>query len=248
MSDNALTSSFFIGWDFGGWNCDQNSKSRDALVIFDAGLKFVGQPWRGNLRTTINAATDSPDWIGRLFALCQAKAPMDARITLAIDTPLGFSEGFVRLVTQQGAAGEIGSSSTNPYLFRQTERFLFERGLKPLSAIKDMIGSQATKGMHALARFAPQVPRCGVWTDGARLTAIEAYPSACKHSATVRALQQSLGELAHDDLDDALTCALVAHLFDRQAVVLIAPGADVPVSEGWIWVPGDVFQQPKENC
>lgn len=245
MSGTAQTSSFTIGWDVGGWNCDKNSKSRDALVILDAGLKLVGQPWRGNLRAVINEATDSADWISRLFALCRAEAPGACRVTLAIDTPLGFSEAFVRLVTQQGAAGEIGRSDTNPYLFRQTERFLFERGLKPLSAIKDMIGSQATKGMHALAKFAPHVSRCGVWSDGTTLTAIEAYPSACKGSATVKALQQPFGKLPHDDLDDALTCALLAHLFDREHDDLIFPDNTVSKSEGWIWIPRDALGDAK---
>lgn len=248
MSGTAQYASFAIGWDVGGWNCDKNGKSRDALVILDADLNIVGKPWRGNLRADINAANDSADWIRRLFALCQAEAPGDACVTLAIDTPLGFSQAFVRLVTQQGAAGEIGRSDTNPYLFRQTERFLFERGLKPLSAIKDMIGSQATKGMHALAKFAPHVPRCGVWSDGQQLTAIEAYPSACKHSATINALQRPFGRLAHDDLDDALTCALLAYLFAAQPDTLIPPGADVPVSEGWIWVPVDGMPPASEGA
>ena len=104
---------------------------------------------------------------------------------------MGFSDAFTRLVSRQDHAGEVGSSATNPYLFRHTERYLFEHGLKPLSAIKDMIGSQATKGMHVLARFTPKVQRCGVWTDGAGLTAIEAYPSACKGSAMIMGLRQA---------------------------------------------------------
>lgn len=239
MSDEVHASEFFIGWDVGGWNCDKNRKSRDALVILDVGQKVVGKPWRDNLRSAINEATDSTDWINRLFVLCEADAPSDSRITLAIDAPLGFSEAFVRLVARQGHADEVDRSDSNPYLFRQTEQFLFQRGLKPLSAVKDMIGSQATKGMHAIARFAPQVVRCGVWSDGQRLTVIEAYPSACKHSATVKALQKRFGMLAHDDLYDALTCALLAHLFDKRPAKLIPPGSDVRVSEGWIWVPRD---------
>ena len=55
--------------------------------------------------------------------------------------------------------------------------------------IKDMIGSQATKGMHVLGRFAPIREACGVWTDGRMLRAIEAYPSACKRSACIEALR-----------------------------------------------------------
>ena len=118
---------------------------------------------------------------------------------------------------------------------------MFEQGLKPLSAIKDMIGSQATKGMHALAKFAPQMPRCGVWSDGRGLAAIEAYPSACRASAMVKALQEPFGKLGHDDLDDALTCALIGHLFDSQPDALLPPAAFVPATEGWIWVPKDSF-------
>lgn len=239
MSGTAQPSSFFIGWDVGGWNCDKNGKSRDALVILDAGLNLVGKPWRGNLRSVINEAADSADWIKRLLALCHAGAPTQGRITMAIDTPLGFSDAFVRLVTDRDHAGEMGRSHTNLYLFRQTERFLFEHGLKPLSAIKDMIGSQATKGMHVLAKFAPQTLRCGVWSDGSQLTAIEAYPSACKASLTIKGLQQPFGKLAHDDLDDALTCALVAYLFDTHPDTLMPPVASAPVSEGWIWVSQD---------
>ena len=61
MSGAPQTQSFYIGWDVGGWNCDKNGKSRDALVILDAGLNIVGQPWRGNLTDAINAASDSAE-------------------------------------------------------------------------------------------------------------------------------------------------------------------------------------------
>jgi hypothetical protein len=241
MSGKEYPSSFYIGWDVGGWNCDKNSKSRDAIVIIDSSRNLVGKPWRGNLRTAINEATNSNDWTRILFALCKADAPVDICVTLAIDTPLGFSDAFVRLVTRQSHVGDVGSSDTNPYLFRQTERYLFERGLKPLSAIKDMIGSQATKGMHVLSKFAPQILRCGVWSDGQQLTAIEAYPSACKTSSVVKALQQPFSKLGHDDLDDALTCTLVAYLYKNKPAALTPPSANVPVSEGWIWVPLDAL-------
>lgn len=86
-------------------------------------------------------------------------------MTLAIDTPLGFSDAFVQLITQSEAAASIEASNTNPYLFRRTEHYLFGQGLSPLSAIKDMIGSQTTKGMHVLARFALRIVECGVWYD-----------------------------------------------------------------------------------
>ncbi len=238
---SASESVYFIGWDVGGWNCDRNGKSRDAIVILDAARAIVGKPWRGNLRSTINSAANSEAFVAELFALCGAQAKAgEIPATLAIDTPLGFSQEFARLVTGLQAVVELGSSDTNPYLFRQTERRLFEHGLKPLSAIKDMIGSQSTKGMHVLARFAPTAVCCGVWQGGC-LTAIEAYPSACKNSPTVRALQAPFGNLAHDDLDDALTCALIAWLFAAHPETLAPPPVSIPQAEGWIWVSKDTL-------
>ncbi len=244
MSGAPQPSSFFIGWDVGGWNCDKNNKSRDALVILNSDLDVVGKPWRGNLRTHINKAATTSDWLWTLFSMCAAEPPAcTASVTLAIDTPLGFSEAFVRLATDLRCVEPVESSDANPYLFRQTERFLFQNGLTPLSAIKDMIGSQATKGMHVLAKFAPHSVSCGVWTDGATFTALEAYPSACKRSAMIQTLRKRYAPLGHEDEEDALICALIAHLYAQRRETLASPGDSVPMSEGWIWVPRDGFRQ-----
>ena len=242
MSDTLRPTSFYIGWDVGGWNCDKNGKSRDAIVILDAERKIVGNPWRHNLRESINQAATSAEWIGALFSLCGVSGPDEhTQVTIGIETPLGFSDAFARLVTGLECVPSVGDSATNPYLFRQTEHFLFQYGLKPLSAVKDMIGSQATKGMHVLAKFAPKVVRCGVWTDGERLTAIEAYPSACKGSNTIRDMRKGYASLGHEDKDDALTCALLAYLYATQPEILAQPPADVSKREGWIWVPKDAL-------
>ena len=250
MSIETQAPAFFIGWDVGGWNCDKNGESRDAIVILDADLAIVGTPWRGNLRKSINATT-CRSWVEALFALYGAEPPpISARVTLAIDTPLGFSQAFVALVTGRTYAESLESSATNPYLFRQTERCLFEQGIRPLSAVKDMIGSQATKGMHALAKFAPQVQRCGVWSDGAALTAIEAYPAPCKLSDMMAGLLQPYADWRqanHRDKVDALTCALIAYCFQVQPETLAQPDGSVPVSEGWIWLPQDVLPRASHD-
>lgn len=242
MNQDVQSQTYSIGWDVGGWNCDRNPRSRDALLILDAELAIVGQPWRGNLRSTINEANSTAEWIASLFSLCGAeKAGDHARVTLAIDTPLGFSDAFVRLVTQLEHAGSVEGSSTNQYLFRRTERFLFEQNISPLSAIKDMIGSQATKGMHVLARYANEVAECGVWSDGHLLTVIEAYPSACRASVTIQKLRSAYRSLGHEDCEDALTCSLVADLFAHDRGALVPPQEGVSSREGWIWVPGDAI-------
>lgn len=248
---SASTSPIFIGWDVGGWNCDKNPASRDALVVLDTQHQLIGKPWRGNLRRHINQAVDSADFIARLLGLCALdySGYSSAPVVLAIDTPLGFSTALIELLVLGKAVGAIERSSSNPYLFRQTERFLFERGLSPLSAVKDMIGSQATKGMHALARFAPDIERCGVWTDDHWLRAIEAYPSACKRSPTMDALRESVVQpldwvQVHVDQQDALTCALIAWLFHFRPDLLVQPSEDTPQREGWIFVPSDGLAEP----
>jgi hypothetical protein len=179
----------------------------------------------------------TPGWIEGLFRLCQAEPPkVGAPVTMAIDTPLGFSNEFRNLLSGC-QAGTIGDSQDNPYLYRATERYLFRLGRRPLSPIKDMIGSQATKGMHVLAKFAPQVVSCGVWSDGAWLLAFEGYPSASRDVDVVRALRKTLPAMPNADTEDALVCALVAYLFGTQPDSLERPAPHVPLEEGWIWVP-----------
>ncbi len=244
MIINNNNAAWYIGWDVGGWNCCKNKKIRDAIVILDAKHKIVGTPWRGNLRECINSCSTSIEWIAALFKLCRSRvSPESGPVTLVIDTPLGLSEAFIQLITQSKAAASIGASKTNPYLFRRTERYLLEQGLRPLSAIKDMIGSQATKGMHILARFSLKIVERGVWSDGRNLTAIEAYPSACKCSETIQKRRQRYSALSHQDCEDSLTCALIASLFAEKRGALIPPEADVSPSEGWIWIPRDAFIQ-----
>ena len=243
MSDTLL-----IGWDVGGWNCDRNRLSRDALVVLDDSLHIRGKPWRGNLRSLINQAKSTPAFIRELLANCQVVSSLsdELPVVLGIDTPLGFSSELIDLLVNRKPVPAVESSSTNPYLFRFTERFLFERGLSPLSSIKDMIGSQATKGMHVLGRFMPHAVQCGVWSDNACASAIEVYPSSAKRSMLVnelrlQCLQRSGVNSAewHEDEQDALTCALLAWLYKIEPGSMVWPPADTPYREGWIFVPKD---------
>jgi hypothetical protein len=236
MTGTAKPDSFFIGWDVGGWNCDKNALSRDAIVILDSTLTIVGKPWRGNLRECIARTSTTGDWVKAMFAKCFAAAPEPSvSVTMAIDTPLGFPEAFVRLVTHVGWSEPDATSGMNRYLFRHSERHLFQQGKTSLSAIKDMIGSQATKGMHVLSKFAPIVESCGVWTDGESFHAIETYPAVCRDAREVKLLLHDRLPLPHVDMDDALICAFVAYLFVRDRNALEEPTADVPLNEGWIW-------------
>ena len=230
----------FIGWDVGGWNCDKNPDSRDALIVLDHTAQCIGQPFWGNLRETINGATSSVEFLSALLKLCEpdVSAPPQ-HATIAIDAPLGFPEAFTGLITGGIDVGQIGhSSATNPYLFRHTERRLVDEGITPLSAIRDMIGSQATKAMHVVARFAPRLQERGVWTDDNCLTIIETYPSLCRARRSLPTeCEPSPKKGCKADIRDAKVCAKVAHAFKLSPECLEHPGDDVPESEGWIWAP-----------
>jgi hypothetical protein len=261
MTDLSNPLTFFLGWDVGGWNCDRNFASRDAIVILDSSRTMVGRPWRGNLRTCINEFTDARHWIRTLFELCRATLPAGSiRCIMAIDTPLGFPSALADLMSGDGYTALLEDSSANPYLFRVTEQFLFEQGLRPLSPVKDMIGSQATKGMHVLAKM--RVPRihAGLWVDGDWLAVIETYPAPCKNSALINSLLQPFiigradtgetlwfDQIRHADMADALICALVAYCFDVRRDELARPIENVPEIEGWIWLPNDVMATPDEH-
>jgi hypothetical protein len=228
----------FIGWDVGGWNCDKNPRSRDALVILDASGTQIGQAWRGNLRQTINASTSGADFLDAILALCSLERPAGSvSAILAIDAPLGFPEAFSRLIVGGAVPDPIRRSAENPYLYRFTERRLVAEGVTPLSTIKDMIGSQSTKAMHVIARFAERVA-LGVWSDGAALTLIETYPALCRARLGQAADGKSSAKTGREaDILDAEVCARIARDFHLRRETLDAPPIDAPLTEGWIWAP-----------
>lgn len=227
---------YFIGWDVGGWNCEKNQNSRDALVILDEVGVEVGQPWRGNLRKQINAADSAQNFLSHLFNLCglEFAAFANLKAVIAIDAPLGFPIAFRKLLQSEIAHAEFRLSASNEYLFRWTERRLAKEGIQPLSAIKDMIGSQATKAMHVVGKFAPLTTDSGVWTDGRNLTVIETYPALCRFR-----LGDEKPKLAgkESDIADARMCARVAWDFEKRFDSLEAPSETPPEGEGWIWAP-----------
>ena len=227
----------FIGWDVGGWNCDRNRGSRDAPVVLDAAGETLGRPWRGNLRTTINAANSASEFVAAILSLCQVSGPDEpAQATIAIDAPLAFPEGLMRMLTAGETVDSLESSFENPYLYRFTERRLVSERIRLLSSVKDMIGSQATKAMHVVARFFPEQTRLGVWTDTRCRHAIEAYPRLCR-SRPSPALEQAVTAWQQpvSDVSDARVCAFIAHELVLSPENLEAPVPQAPPSEGWIW-------------
>ncbi len=241
---------YYIGWDVGGWNCDGNRRSRDALCALTGDtwdtLTLVGVPWRGNLRGALVAN-------GVLTAILnkvQIELNKGDSVTWAIDTPLGWPNAFRDLICGNGNTVNVPEeASENPYLFRQTELCLFQQGFRPLSPVRDMIGSQSTKGIHFLRRCGFNRENTGIWRTSGH-TAIETYPTPARESAHLKItfaglqglLQQqpaAAGINALVDVQDSLWCALVAAMFALDRNGLRPPGQNIPPEEGWIWVPTD---------
>ena len=244
----------FVGWDVGGWHCDKNASSRDALVVVGhrAGQVAVeGKAWRGNLRSTLMACSGGA-LVSDMLALCGVGVEAVTEVVIAIDTPLGWPSAMMRLA-QGGAASFVsGSDGENPYTRRETELALIKRGFAPLSAVRDMLGSQSTKGLHFLRAAGLQEISTGVWsyTDGTgrTVTAIETYPAVALQAERLRRLQADVlsrtegglnigGRPMHDDVRDALACALVAAMFAEGPAMIEPVPAEVPAGEGWIILP-----------
>ena len=221
----------FLGWDVGGWHCDKNASSRDALVATtsqDGEVRVIGKPWRGNLRSVLMGHSGR-SIVSAMLNYCGVQAEDAAtEVTVAIDTPLGWPHAMMRLA--QGGSTSVVSASDgeNPYTRRATELDLIRRGYSPLSAVRDMLGSQSTKGIHFLRAAELQEVSCGVWRHvdylGRTVTAIETYPAVALQMDRLRLLQAETLDKAgstlrfgnkplHDDIRDALACALVAYLF-----------------------------------
>ncbi|MBL8616249.1 MAG: hypothetical protein JNM72_11610 [Deltaproteobacteria bacterium] len=244
----------WLGWDVGAWHC-QSGASRDALVLLAADLgqapQLVGQPWRGNLRATLNGPR-GPGLLSALLRLVGAPALPLRRLTIGVDTPLGWPDSFRALLDGALPDHVPATKAENPLIMRETEQVLCAAGLRPLSPVQDLLGSQSTKGLVALGALgmAPRTP--GWWTGalaGVELAAFEAYPTPCRRSAQVEAvvgpLRPALGEQPHDDVLDALLCAGLAWLCDQAPEAVAQPPAGVSASEGWIYVPVDALPGPE---
>lgn len=242
----------FVGWDVGGWHCDRNRLSRDALAVLDLDDKgdprLVGRPWRGSLRSLLGARRGE-DLVNAMLGLCEATARDGDSVTIAIDAPLGWPAAMLALAGGGPMAQVSEKDGQNPYTRRQTELDLIQRGLAPLSSVRDMIGSQSTKAIHFL-RAANLEPKPGaIWskTGSIEVSVMETYPAVALKSATCRRVHDPLlGEALRrkpiagaglDDVRDALACAVVAYIATQCPEEIRQPPLDHPPLEGWIILP-----------
>jgi hypothetical protein len=227
------------------------------LVVLEDGTEGpapTGQPWRNNLRSLLDGGVSGPDLALAVLALCRVVARTPFVATIAIDTPLGWPKPMLDLVVSGSVVAVPEKADANPYLFRQSELALFGHDHRPLSTVRDMIGSQSTKGVHFLTRAGMLRSSVGVWVrsdSGNCVTAIETYPAPCGKSEIVAGWYSRLaaspviqktcskGPNVRADVEDALRCAIVAWLYATLPGSLVQPDGSGPVEEGWIWLPAD---------
>lgn len=252
-----------MGWGVGPWNCD-DAKKKDALVVLESSgdrIEVRGMPVRTNVRPVL-IAHRREELIQRLLAVCSVGAKHGLRVTLAVDVPLGWPAAVVDLLTTRRTPEVPMDVDANPMLFRTAERRLLERGFRPLSPVRDMIGSQSTKAIHFLKRVGFSPVGAGVWrvvsprTDSV-YEAIETAPSFAKRSTTLAEAHAALASdprldaaadddpRARSDIDAALYAALIAQRFAYERDKLVGPEVDVPTDEGWIWIPANAEPRQK---
>ena len=169
-------SDLYVGWDVGGWNCDRNPASRDglcAIEVLGSELVVAGAPWHGNLRELL-VSHDGDTLLNAMLRKLGIADDQPRAITVAIDAPLGWPTPMVELVAHGRLADVPPEADCNPYLLRAQDLALFGKGCRPLSPVRDMIGSQSTKGIHFLKRAGLSRARTGVWSRG-RISGIETY-------------------------------------------------------------------------
>jgi len=258
-------SNLYVGWDVGGWNCDRNRTSRDAVCAIAGdleNLELVGIPWRGAIRAQLLNADGRPDFLLNLLEIHETFE----HIVVAIDTPLGWPVSLQGLITSANQNVAVPDEpGLNPFLFRGTERALNQAGIATLSAVRDQIGSQSTKGQTFLTSlgFERSQNRVGEWRKGI-WTAIETYPAPCYHSPLETCYAERLRRQDRfltatragawvnvaSDLADAVMCAVVAAVFHEDPSQLRGPTSEQKADaarEGWIWTPTEVDVAALQN-
>jgi len=259
-----MSDTIYIGWDVGAWHCDSSkttAKSNDAFaVILPRDMSGTPSTSRGNFSINLLQCGDSKKLIDAIFYFCGIKEPPLSKVILAIDAPLGFPKIFRELLLQYEPCKPFGSaelktmkgqSRHNTFLYRETERQLFERGFEPKSAVGDRLGSHATKAMYALHACKLQLNKKlkGSWKDNeGHLTVIEVYPTVLRTSDEVsKKVDSYISAGLSRDEEDALYCACAAELFDKSPDLFKPPPNDVDDAEGWIWAPDDARQSNKSS-
>ncbi|QQK76145.1 DUF429 domain-containing protein [Salicibibacter cibarius] len=239
-----------IGWDVGGWMGNNHGV---AICEWDPAtntIDWIGTPTEIAIPENENLSLQYLiDASGDPFKL---ETINDHRIIIGVDAPLGYPKAFIQLIN--GKINQVDKPEKeiyNPLAYRYTDRVIYETwGKKPLSAVFDRIGNNATAAMshakmwekHDGFKICPMAKR--EKTD--KKLIIEVYPALVKASKTAVAHANLTQYLPTDikpgtDAYDACICALYAIAFgadDAPLPSIASPPAhaeEVVKEEGWIY-------------
>ena len=226
----------FFGCDMGGWQ-SKDEKKGDALAV----SKWVGEELH-HIEATAAVQFFPVDEDGPLARLVRDALNDRSKIVVAIDAALGWPREFARLV----AAAPNGvpydsrrfeSAITNPYLYRETERFIkshIRRDRDPLTAPGDKFGNNSSKAQMLAAWFRTKLPNAyrppfsGSDREKAKSsehTIIEVYPDASRQSQKFVDLrwpkyQPRLAEAGQKDIADAQFCSMTGVCYAMQMGII----------------------------
>ena len=233
---------YFFGCDMGGWHTDKG----DALAV----CKWDGSELQ-HVEATAGALFHPVTDNGPLMKWMNTVQEEDARFVFAIDGALAWPTKFAELVASAPSAEhrctlKPSDAISNPYLYRQTERFIKNHLLttnteRPLSAPGDKFGNNSSKSQVLAAWMKTKFPNVyrppfDQWdTTKAResaATLIEVYPAASLKSPQFRnllwpLLKQSMGDVGNTDIADAKRCAFTGICY-AATVGLLRPPPDWP--------------------
>lgn len=124
---------YYVGWDVGAWYCDDNSKSRDAIVVLDESGKE-----KISLRKVVRQELQQ-ETVHQFLNMYFSKSffNVNDKIIFAIDAVFSFPCGIIDLlsgndytVDPNSDMWQKGCSIENPFLFRYTERIVTEKKAK----------------------------------------------------------------------------------------------------------------------
>jgi hypothetical protein len=235
---------YFIGCDMGGWHTDKG----DALAVcrWDGAALSHVEATKGSLFYPV--AADGP--LAKAITQVQDE---DARLVVGIDAALAWPRKFVELVSQAPAATHMpdfapGDSISNPYLYRETERFIKQHVMtganeRPLTAPGDKFGNNSSKAQALIAWLKARLPNSyrppfDAWNneEAARkqFTVIEVHPTASMKSAAFRRLtwpqpEQTMDGVGNNDIGDAKRCAVTSVCYAAMFGMLGAGGGHPPL-------------------
>lgn len=251
-----------IGWDVRGWQSKQQ-----ATAVLKVSIESNKYEWLGvsELFSFTQGLKPSFDQL-----LCPAVGEdlyqqllRQKKITLAIDSPLGFSQDYINLLQGKNTNINVPSSEIeNTLAYRDCERWVAKNyDKKPLSGAFDKLGNNATLAMSLTENLKRDdfvlVPQN---TNHAHRSIIEVYPGICKSgkqrvspaiSSIARILPSEV--IPGTDQYDAAICAVIGALYSGGSEVLDLPMLEpipktINLKEGWIYgLPPEYIKQNQSS-